>query len=729
MELRQILEILLRRKWVVIYVFAAIFLTIVIGCVVITPWYDSTAKVLIRRSSAASSTLSSLGLQGGSSQTGSFSDTDRSDYLALAQVKPVADRVITDLNVTRERTRARIMRAIPFARSILKAVGVNTESTEQKMTSEELLKTSLLSYIFPRPHVDIDQYEETDIIEVEATSPSPEQAKKLANAMADSFIEDELKRVREDYKGSKKFIDLNISRARAEYLDALKELRLFKEKEKTVNLDTEANDVINKMSDYKKLVIDNNLAIQKLKASIGRLEGKLKEIPKYQKSSEQLKDNEMVSSLKLTLRDLYLSLAETKTKYTREHPNVIDIENKIAETKGLIAKELEKVYSGETVSIDTVHQDMFEKLVNNYVDLSAYEAQNQIIPVFIKNYEKELMRIPGKSAEYTQLQLTVTVTQDVYNSLLKYQYQIGMAESMALSNIYVVEPAATPDITDSRHKHPDTVIGAIIAIFLGSIFSIGTALVLEYMDDTVRTSGDIKSFKDLTFLGNIYRLNNKESRLSSEIDPRSPLRESFRTIKNSIKFASPDKPLKSLAVTSTVQNEGKSFIAANLAISMAGEGKKVLLIDGDMRRPNAHNFFKLSNMAGLSNYLVGDADVRKVIMPAGVENLSVITTGPIPPDPAKLVESKKMNQLIKEMEGEFDFVILDTPPVLPASDAVIFGRIVDGVVMIVESGRARKKHVADVLEALSHANINIIGAALNKVHAVGESYYYYYQYK
>ncbi|MEK7774089.1 MAG: polysaccharide biosynthesis tyrosine autokinase, partial [Deltaproteobacteria bacterium] len=367
------------------------------------------------------------------------------------------------------------------------------------------------------------------------------------------------------------------------------------------------------------------------------------------------------------------------------------------------------------------------KLPGYYVDLASLESQNQALPVIIKRYESELMTLPKKSADYAQLQLSTTVTQDIYNSLLKYRYQMGMAESMAVSSIYLVEPAIAPDKADSKHRHPDLLLNMIIAIVLGAPFGISAALLLEYLDDSVNASDDVKALKNLTFLGSIFRLRKKEAKLINEADPRSPLRESLRTIRNSIRFATTDKPPRSMVVTSSVQDEGKSFFVSNLAILAAAEGKKVLLIDGDMRKPGLSAYFNVPRTIGLTNFLVGDADIESIRLESGVEGLSIIPTGPIPPDPARLVESKKMHQLIKDMEEAYDLVILDTPPILAASDAVIFGGCAGGVILLIESGKAKKKHISDTMDLLSKAGINVIGAVLNKVSTGRHSYYYYYQ--
>lgn len=727
MELRIILEMLWRRRWLLLKIFGAVFLTIVIGSLMITPSYDSTAKVLLRKSSASATALASIGVSGGTGQSSSsLSETDRADYLALVAMRPVAERVISELNVKRLRTRARLMNIIPFLKPILRLVGINVAATEQPITAEELLDPGLLNMIFPKPSVSIDQYEETDIIEIEANSPYPEQAKEMANSMAIIFIDEELKRVREDYTGVKMFIDQHIVKARLEYAEALSAVKDFKEREKSIDLTKEVSDAIQKISDLKKTFEDNNLLIYKTKASINNLEFQIKSIPKLQKSSELFNKNDMILTLKGKLQDIYLALAETKTKYTKDNPNVIDMENKIKEAKKLLRKEAEKIFGSETFSIDPIYQDVADKLAIYYADLAGYESQNQAIPAAIKRNEDELLKLPKQVSDYAPLELAETVTKDIYTSLLKYQYQMGMAESMALSSVYLVESAIAAKPNDSKHKSPSLLLNMIIAVMMGAVLGIGMALLVEYIDDTIKTTEDIKAFKSLTFLGSIQKLKKKEHKLINMLDPRATLREFIRTIRSSIKYTTLDKTLKSIAVTSSLAQEGKSFFAANLAISVASEGKKVLIIDSDLRRPGITSYFDLPKGPGLTNYLIGDAELKDIQIKTGVEGLCVITTGPIPPDPGRLIESNKLHNLINDMEMIYDFVIVDTPPVLAASDAIVLGGWTDGCILVIESGRAERRHITDIIELCKRANINLIGGVLNKVHSRAAAYYYYY---
>ncbi len=723
MELRHIFEILWRRRWIAINIFTAFFLTIMVGSLLITPWYDSTAKVLIRKSSAASSLLSGLGLQDFSiGQSATLSDTERSDYLALATLRPVVGRVISELGVTRERTRARLMRAVPFSKSVLAFLGVDVDATTKVMTAEQLIDKSLLSNIFPRPYVKVDQYEDTDIFEIEAISSEPEQAMQIANAMARFFIEDEIKRVRKDYKRAKPFIDESLKISKKGYINALNSLKLFKEKRKTVDLETETSNLVQKISNLKTTLDDNNLAIHNAEASINSISTQLESVPKYQKVSEQIKQNEMIINLKLSLRDLYLALSETKTKYRSEHPNVIDIENKIEKAKELLQKEVEKVFSSATISIDSIYQDFSSRIVENYVAIAVNKAQYQVLHNLIQKYESEMMSLPDLASKYSKLLIDVKVTENAYNSLLEFSYKVVMAESMTSLNIYQVEKAVVPDKTDSKHKHPDILINFIVALFMGTVFCVGAAFLTEFLDDTIQTSDDIRIFPSVTFLGVILKLKKKQSKLIDIMDPQSLLSETFRTIRNSIRFATVKKKLKSFVVTSSIKGEGKSLFTANVAISIANQGDNTLIIDGNMRRPGQNTYFNLNNKLGLTNYLIGDANVESIQQKTDVERLSVITTGPIPPDPGKLVESEKMHDMVNDMKDIYDVVIIDSPQLAQASDAIIFAGLTDGLVIIVESGKSSRRLFADLLELIKKAEVNILGGVLNK--AAGRMFSY-----
>jgi len=220
----------------------------------------------------------------------------------------------------------------------------------------------------------------------------------------------------------------------------------------------------------------------------------------------------------------------------------------------------------------------------------------------------------------------------------------------------------------------------------------------------------------------------KFSELISKTNPKSPVSEAYRILRTNIQFSSPDRELKVILITSSGPDEGKSITAANLAITMAQSNVRVLLIDCDLRKPTVHNAFGLVNMKGLTNILVEGIDYTKLVNVTDVNNLEIIISGPKPPNPAELLGSKKMEEFLNLVRQNYDIVIVDTPPVLPVTDAAVLCQYADGVVLVAGYGMATVDSLLQAKANLERVNARILGVVLNGVPITKNGYYYYYYY-
>jgi len=209
-------------------------------------------------------------------------------------------------------------------------------------------------------------------------------------------------------------------------------------------------------------------------------------------------------------------------------------------------------------------------------------------------------------------------------------------------------------------------------------------------------------------------------------DPRSTAAEAFRALRTNIQFMDPDQALKSIVITSACPGEGKTTLVANLAISMAQLGKKVVCVDTDLRKPELHNLFNTLNMKGLTDYLMGIHSLGDVLQSTGIEGLSLITSGPKPPNPSEVLSSQKMKALMKQLSFEYDLVIYDSPPVISVTDAVILSSQTDGVILLIDSRASARQAVVKAKQTLELANAKIFGVVLGKVSKENRGYYYYY---
>jgi capsular exopolysaccharide synthesis family protein len=219
---------------------------------------------------------------------------------------------------------------------------------------------------------------------------------------------------------------------------------------------------------------------------------------------------------------------------------------------------------------------------------------------------------------------------------------------------------------------------------------------------------------------------SKIRHLITKINPKSPISEQYRTVRTNVQFASVDNPIHSMIVTSSGPSEGKSTTTANLAIVYAQQGKKVLLIDADLRKPTIHYTFRLDNLRGLSNVLVGERSLEEVVHESDVPNLDVISCGPIPPNPSELLGSQKMRSMLEYAKEKYDIIIFDTPPVLAVTDAQILANFVDGSILVIRSGHTEIEAATKAKEALEPAQAKLLGTVLNGREKTASNYYYYY---
>jgi succinoglycan biosynthesis transport protein ExoP len=330
-------------------------------------------------------------------------------------------------------------------------------------------------------------------------------------------------------------------------------------------------------------------------------------------------------------------------------------------------------------------------------------------------------QIQDTRAQIQALEAQINIWQGNYASLLAF------TESGPINYLTIVEPAAVPNVPIRSRSHSNVLLAAAV----GLILAVGAAFLLEYLDDTVKSPEDISKTLGLTTLGAITRIGGDTypEKLITIKHPRSIIAEAYRILRTNIQFSAIDKPLKTILVSSPSPAEGKSVTIANLAVVMAQAGARVVIVDSDLRRPVMHRIFNLTNKEGLTNVLLQDRPlVDGYLQSTEVENLQVLTTGPLPPNPSELLGSQKMTDLIENLKEGADVVLLDSPPALPVTDAAVLSSKSDGVLIITDAGNTRRDTARRAKEDLMRVGANVLGVVLNKLSMRGGSYYYYYYY-
>jgi len=685
MEIRQILEIIWRRKWIIVQAFLVIFLASIIGSYVVTPAYETSAKALIKSSKTVSSLLTSIGLQGLSSML-SNKETELETYIELAGVAPLLTNVIEKLQIR--------------------------DRDGKLMKPEHLKAKSIFSLIFPRPYIEISRVEDADLLEIKATSSDPDEAAMIANTLAEMFIEDNLKRIRQEYTSARAFIEERIEIEKVNYLKALEVLKVFKLKEKTVDLSAETKISLDKIAELMKQKEDNVIDIAQVSARIKTIKAQFERHKEMPASSVAISQNPQIEALSKTLSTLEVQLAGELTEKKPEHPDIKALQEKIGKTREELKMHI-GIFQKSSVDLETMERE-----------LAALKAHLDGVNADIRTYMAMLKTIPDKATQLAQLQLKLTINEKLYSSLLQYLYEIGIAEAMTISDITLVEPAVVPEA--SHPKSPNKMLNSVIGAVLGLTLGLALAFLISYLDNTIKLPDDIKQH-NLILLGSIPLFRRKERGLISDSDPKGYVSESYRAVRNSLKYISLDKPMKTAMITSCLESEGKTTTLVNIGISLCRDRKNVLIVDTDLRKPRVHEVLNLrANAMGLSTVLSDEATIEQAIQDTHVEGLHVLSSGPVPPDPGSMVESEKIRHLIRDLSVHYDVVLLDTPPILAANDALVLAKDADATLLVLESERITHRVLSLCLDLLRHAGIHPAGAILNKYKIKRRGTYYRY---
>ena len=327
----------------------------------------------------------------------------------------------------------------------------------------------------------------------------------------------------------------------------------------------------------------------------------------------------------------------------------------------------------------------------------------------------------------TLLQTTQSLYQQIYASILTNLENVRLARLQNTPDVVQIQPASVP----TSPIRPRTLVNTALAGVVGLMLAVGFVFLKEYLDDTLKTPEDIERLLDLSTIGYIAQMkyaDESKEELYVAREPRSPVSEAFRTLRTNLEFAGVDEPIRTILITSPGPKEGKTTIAANLAVIIAQGGKRVILLDADLRRPRIHRFLGIPNRVGLSDVFRGHLDLPSAIHSFdGSEGMSVITSGSLPPNPAELLGSAKMIQILEELKQQADVVVIDCPPSLVA-DAQVLAAKVDAVLLVIQPGYTHIDSAKAALEQLGRADARVVGAVLNRIPRERGYYYGGYRY-
>jgi polysaccharide biosynthesis transport protein len=694
-----------------------VFVSIVVLSVFITlstkPVYEAGGQILLKRKSSASS-IGDLGEKLG--QLEAF--TNKSSPID---------------------TEMEVIRSVPIIQKTIDELKLKSD-----VDGKDLLFTDFLK------RLKVKNTRTTDIIELSYQDLDPQKAAIVVNKLSEIYIASDLENNRQEARSARKFIEQQLPKVERVAVEAESSLRRFKDENQIIDLTSEAKSAIEGISELSK-----QLALAQ--SELAKVTTQSTSLQKDLGMSADVAYVWTSPSIQQVLGDLQQvgqKLAIEKTRYRDDNPVILDLNFRQTSLKNLLQQRVGSEMAGklqeraQTIRVGDKQQELVNSLVQVENERLGLISRVDSLTQTVSTYQQRTENLPKLEQTQRALERQLKVNETIYQSLLSRLQSIRIAENQTVGNIRVVSPALAPD--KDKPIAPRKTLNISLGIVLGLILAGATAMVLEMFDRSIKTIDELRELASFPILGIIpdfaYAAGSGKNRRGKKLlpnneiaatkasqvvvrdNPRSPISEAYRVLQTNLKFLSSDNPLRTIVVTSSVPKEGKSTTGANLAMAMAQLGRKVLIIDVDMRKPSQHKVWDIPNVKGLSNVL-SDQDTLEEAKQNVAPNLDILTSGPLPPNPVTLIQSKRMIDLVASTAKEYDFVILDSPPMTVAADASILGKVADGILLVARPEVSDSGSFGYTKRLLEQTEQNTLGLVINGVvpenNAYGYNYYYY----
>ncbi len=551
----------------------------------------------------------------------------------------------------------------------------------------------------------VDPVEQSRLVDVSYSNPDRALAQQVANAWAQNFIKMNLERKYDSTSYARRFLEGRLEDVRRRLEQSERELVSYASGQRIINLPaSEGADA--KSSDHRTLVGDNLLSLNSAlaEARVARIEAQSRLASAGGDSSREALGSATISQLRQKRAEAAADRAKLLAQFAPGYPSVRALALQIAQLDSALAREEARI----TKSLHSSYDDAVRRESGLQAQLD--QAQNRLF---------DLRR---RSIQYNILQREVDTNRSLYDGLLQRYKEIGISGGVGTNNVSIVDRAVLP----GRPSYPRPMINLLVALIVGVFLGGLVAFVRDQLDDAFTDPAQISQAVGLTNLGTIPRMNG--SPIEALSDPKSPITDAYLSLGTNLQYASAEGIPRTLSVTSTRSGEGKSTTSMAIARTLARLGKRVLLIDGDMRSPSIDGLLGIPSQAGLSDYLANAATVDHLLHPSPFENLSVITAGRIPPNAAELLSGPRLEALLAELGDLFDHIIIDCPPVLGLADAPLVANKVQGTLFAIESHGTRLGAVRVAISRLRDTNAHLVGTVLIKFDARKQAYGYGYDY-
>jgi capsular exopolysaccharide synthesis family protein len=593
-----------------------------------------------------------------------------------------------------------------------------------------------------RAQMTAEEVRGVDFIRINVQSTSPIEAATIANLYVDAYQLRNLESARENVTTARSFLEGQMDSKKDSLASVENQVRSFQQSEGFVSLDAETQQLIQQLSTFEAQREQARIDLATAEKIRAELHQQLKSVePNLARQLKEGVDPQLKALVeKKTKLEAEIQTAEYNRKQTMKvRPDLEPFAAKdIAEKQKQLVEVLEQIdlASKNVVASDNVSgapveyaRELRQKILQQDIDIESQKSRIANLDKAMQQYNVQFDQIPSQSIQYARLERK-RLSYDKLYGLLDEKYQEAMInEQTTMGNVDIVDRAGVP----VRPVKPNRPMNMILGILVGLGLGFGVAILLRYMDTTIRSPEDVEKLglPVLAFIPTFGAEDNKLDRNQTLVTlsaPQSPPSESYRTMRTAIENSLPEKAKsKAVVFSSPAPKEGKSTAIANLAVSAANSGRKVLLVDADLRRPVQHQIFDVDREPGLTNALIGEVPVNQCIKKTSIPGLHITPCGNIPSHPAELLGSARMEKFVTLVRQYYDLVLFDAPPVIAMADTLVLAKYTDGVAIIVSADQTKTLGLEKTREMLEANNARILGVVVNRFNA-NKVYYSYYRY-
>lgn len=705
--------VLKKRKWLIVTFFFAVILAVGLYTLTMTPIYTAETTLLIEQKAPQVINIQQALSESLSPGTDSKHDYYQTQYQLLKSRALVA-QVIREQGLAENKLFIKMEKEGEVARLqakvwkkilglFLPPKAIWTDSPAYGVNPE-----LIDDYI--KDMLQVGQLGDTRLVRVAFNSVDRNLAARVANAHVQAYIGQGLKLRSQVNEGAQRFLEEKLAELKERVEKSEDALNQYRRLKGILSLDDRENLVVDRLADLNKRLTE---------AEAERIALEVQALLVQKRSYDSLPaviDNTLIQALTGQLARLKGDYASLSTQFKSGYTRVAQLKAQVEETQHRLEQEIQKVVKG---------------IESAYL---AADAREKKLTATVEKQKNAALSLKDASVEYAILAREVDTNRQLYDSVLQRMKETAVAAEIRSSNVFVIDEAVPP----VKPSWPLVKLNLMLATFMGLMGGVGLAFLSEYLDNTLKTPEEVERYLHLPNLGVVPDFANLDRRIyapptllhtlpqeallpsSSRKDlvlshhPLSPIAEMYRMLQTAILLSQAEEPPKIVLFASGTQGEGKTTTMINVAITFAQMEARVLVIDADLRYSNCHKILEVEDGLGLTELLTRQRQLKEVIKPTAVRNLSLISGGSVPPNPATLLGSRRMHEILTSLREDYDYIFIDSPPIMAVTDTVLLSTMVDGVVLVVNSHGTPKQVVKEACARLSYARAKILGVALNR---------------